>query len=42
MYSPFLTYVDTHLLFADDLVLILESADAMQTLLKDLEAYCRK
>jgi hypothetical protein len=32
----------THLLYADDLVLISESADGMQTLLKDLEAYCRK
>ena len=32
----------THLLYADDLVLISESQDGMQTLLDNLEAYCRK
>ena len=32
----------THLLYADDLVLVSESADGMQILLNNLEAYCNK
>ena len=32
----------THLLYADDLVLISETANGMNTLLKNLEFYCRK
>mgnify|MGYP000138176366 FL=1 len=32
----------THLLYADDLILVTEEASAMKTLLKNLESYCRK
>ena len=32
----------THLLYADDLVLVSESAAGMQILLNNLEAYCNK
>ena len=32
----------THLLYADDLVLISETENGMQTLLKDVESYCKK
>ena len=32
----------THLLYADDLVLVSDNVNAMQTLLKNLETYCRK
>lgn len=32
----------THLLYADDLVLVSESASGMQVLLDNLEAYCKK
>ena len=32
----------THLLYADDLVLVSETAKGLQTLLNNLESYCRK
>ena len=32
----------THLLYADDLVLVSETENGMQTLLNDMETYCRK